>query len=850
MTPLALRHGMAPPRGGRAEARSSLLGVILIAALMLPVAAGGAARPAPAVGLHEGARTGTATAPSGGPAPLATVGGGPFGDTTGGIGSGTSPSQAITIGSPAWTPAGTTGVSPVSPYASMVYDPLDKEFVAFGGEVPGSGTVARMSNATWILRSGSWSNLCALPDGDGGCGAATPPARAGALLTYDAADKMVLMAGGTVLQSNGSTVFPVGRSDLWAFAGGGWVNLTPRGLPSGLWDGQMTYDAHDGYVLALTDTGATYSFTVAQGFSKVGPIDHPSGRSHAAIFFDGARDAVVVYGGVSAAGKILNDTWSFADGDWTKLDFGHNVPSNRLSSAGVPLLPAPIAATYDAVLSVGVVVDPLDVGGNATWVLGTSGWTNATSTLGGPIPSGYGSTLGYDDTDGIGALLSFPLVDPAVSETYYLSDALHVSPGPLGAVMDANESTTFDPALSGGLPPYQTALGSGASACALLGTTGPSPTITCGSASPGWVNLSVAVSDSAGRSINLTFRITVNGDPMLTLPRVAPDPTSVGVPVQYDALVSYGTAPFTTLNWSFDDGASAVGTSANHSYLSPGTHAVTVRSKDATGREFQVRYVVVVNRGPAASVSSDRSATDPGFAVAFHSAVVGGTGGTTCAWNFGDGSGSTDCAPNHTYARPGTFTARFWSNDTVGATGGASLSVYVAPTLAATVEPTGPAYAGQEIGLMVSESGGIGPYSVAWDFGDGGSARGSSVAHSYGLPGTYVAQAVVTDSLGAQTTVEANLTVDVNGGSLGGSPGSSGSIPIAGGSIHVPMRSSPSDAASTAPWTLLAVLAAIAAAIALAVIGGRARRAGLDPVIPGWVAAHARRARAIGRRRG
>ena len=51
-------------------------------------------------------------------------------------------------------------------------------------------------------------------------------------------------------------------------------------------------------------------------------------------------------------------------------------------------------------------------------------------------------------------------------------------------------------------------------------------------------------------------------------------------------------------------------------------------------------------------------------------------------------------------------------------------------------------------------SGGVAPYTVSWNFGDGGAAAGTVVAHAYTAPGNFTATATVTDSKGtqAQTT--------------------------------------------------------------------------------------------------
>jgi hypothetical protein len=56
-------------------------------------------------------------------------------------------------------------------------------------------------------------------------------------------------------------------------------------------------------------------------------------------------------------------------------------------------------------------------------------------------------------------------------------------------------------------------------------------------------------------------------------------------------------------------------------------------------------------------------------------------------------------------------------------------------------------------------SGGVPPYTVAWNFGDGGAAAGTVVAHAYTAPGNFTATATVTDS--KATAVQTTLPVAV-----------------------------------------------------------------------------------------
>jgi len=56
-------------------------------------------------------------------------------------------------------------------------------------------------------------------------------------------------------------------------------------------------------------------------------------------------------------------------------------------------------------------------------------------------------------------------------------------------------------------------------------------------------------------------------------------------------------------------------------------------------------------------------------------------------------------------------------------------------------------------------SGGVPPYTVAWNFGDGGAGAGTVAAHAFTAPGNFTATATVTDSKG--TSAQATFPVSI-----------------------------------------------------------------------------------------
>ncbi len=92
------------------------------------------------------------------------------------------------------------------------------------------------------------------------------------------------------------------------------------------------------------------------------------------------------------------------------------------------------------------------------------------------------------------------------------------------------------------------------------------------------------------------------------------------------------------------------------------------------------------------------------------------------------------------------------------------LSVPPPPTVVATANPTtGSMPLTVSFSAMVSD--GLSPFTYSWTFGDGGTGSGSSTSHTYGSPGSYTVQVIVTDSRGRLTSD--SVTIDVAVGFIG-----------------------------------------------------------------------------------
>ena len=237
---------------------------------------------------------------------------------------------------------------------------------------PSGGRSGSYDVAIPAVSSGSWVDLTNYE--------ATPPAaRYGAAIASDPSAGFALMFGG----ESGSTVF----GDTWEFENSTWVQVTPPTVtasnsPSPRWGASMTFDSgSDSFLLfGGRDAGGWMNdtWTWADGnWSELNTTVGPSARAYATLVDVPADpwNAPILFGGNSLT--ALNDTWEFQNGTWTNLTAElPDAPSARYGAG----------AAYDPTLAAAVLfggyADPTHGGtGPAadTWTFGSAGWAEIPS---------------------------------------------------------------------------------------------------------------------------------------------------------------------------------------------------------------------------------------------------------------------------------------------------------------------------------------------------------------------------------------------------------------------------------------------------------------------------------------
>jgi PKD repeat protein len=135
--------------------------------------------------------------------------------------------------------------------------------------------------------------------------------------------------------------------------------------------------------------------------------------------------------------------------------------------------------------------------------------------------------------------------------------------------------------------------------------------------------------------------------------------------------------PITSYAWSFGDGASASGSTADHGYASKG--GVVARLTVQTAHKSSTQSVAISVRGVVASfdVSQTTEWTKRFDAGASSSAYPV----RALDWQFGDGSTGSGTTATHTYAGAGDYSVVLTVTDVNGTSETATQSVHVAPDL-------------------------------------------------------------------------------------------------------------------------------------------------------------------------
>ena len=152
--------------------------------------------------------------------------------------------------------------------------------------------------------------------------------------------------------------------------------------------------------------------------------------------------------------------------------------------------------------------------------------------------------------------------------------------------------------------------------------------------------------------------------------------------------------------------------------------------------------------------------------VTFTASATGGTSPYSFSWNFGDGTTRTGASVTHVYPSTQSFSVTETATDSSLPSQNAvssqtiTISAPPPPSTSFTFLPATP-IVNSLVTFSAITIGGTAPYSVSWNFGDGASSTGTSVAHTFASAQSFTVKETATDSSTPTQTATSSQSVTV-----------------------------------------------------------------------------------------
>ncbi len=280
---------------------------------------------------------------------------------------------------------------------------------------------------------------------------------------------------------------------------------------------------------------------------------------------------------------------------------------------------------------------------------------------------------------------------------------------------------------------------------------------------------------TACSAVTAQHRIVVNAPPVAD---AGPDRlVAVQEEITFDGSGSADPdGALTSYRWDFGDGTTGNGMVARHRYRASGAYTARLTVTDDAGVEnsaAEAVAAVTVNAAPEPVITMAGKACF-GRPLALSAAASRDADGPIgrpighFEWDFGDGTRAVGAEVEHSYADPGVYQLRLVADDGTGVAnsrGAAAIALPVNRPPQAAAGPDRIACPGSPVAFDGSGSVDWDGKLIRhlWDFGDGSTAEGAKVRHSFAAPGQYDVRLSVTDDSGSPCAVaEDTALVRVN----------------------------------------------------------------------------------------
>lgn len=198
---------------------------------------------------------------------------------------------------------------------------------------------------------------------------------------------------------------------------------------------------------------------------------------------------------------------------------------------------------------------------------------------------------------------------------------------------------------------------------------------------------------------------------------------------------STGTAPL-TYAWDFGDGATSTDAAPVHMYTNRGLYTVKLKVTNKYGEstETKVNYIAI-GVGPIAAFTADPVTGNVPFSVKFTDHSIGSP--TAWTWHFGDGTGSTEQNPTHTYWVGGKYSVILTASNEYGSNDAIKAEYIIAIPSLKSKFIANPMAGKAPLTVKFTDKSTGDPTAWKWDFGDGATSTDKNPVHTFTSGGAY-----------------------------------------------------------------------------------------------------------------
>lgn len=254
----------------------------------------------------------------------------------------------------------------------------------------------------------------------------------------------------------------------------------------------------------------------------------------------------------------------------------------------------------------------------------------------------------------------------------------------------------------------------------------------------------------------------------------SPKEPKIGETVTFDGSASYDPdGKIISYFWDFGDGETAQGATTTHAFKKASEFDVILQVTDDRGANTTLAKtvrVVLPNQSPVAIFTVEPLEPTVNQEVTFDASAAADPDGTivSYSWDFGDQTTGQGKIVKHRYKAAGTYKVTLTITDDKGATSSAFQNLVIEeqalpptqpPLVTFSFTPTDPKV-NEPVEFDASGSTDDGEIvRYFWEFGDGETAEGQTVTHTYKTAGTFTVKLTLTDDRGAKNSLTRTLTV-------------------------------------------------------------------------------------------